>query len=809
MSTVSTRAWLRPFLKPLRPIFREVLAMSAFVNLLALAVPVFTLQVYDRVIGQAGISTLVGFVIGMIAVVIFDYILRQTRSRIMQTVALRIDVLVGRKLFDQLMRLPLSVLESKPAAYWQSLFRDVDTVRNTLSGASALLICDLPFAIMFLTLIWVIAAPIAWVLMIILPLFMFIAWRSAASLSDANQQERQSTQTRDGLVAEMINGRTTVKALALDNAMRPMWEERHAENIENSVQRGAKSDFYSNFGGSLTMMTTIFMTTAGSIAIIEGALTMGSLIATNMLSGRLIGPLNQLVGQWRSYNSFLQSVERLGEVFDIQGERDESEVKLQRPKGLITVENASYTYAEELPPVVDQVTITIKAGGVHALVGRNGSGKTTLLKMLQGLYPPSSGRVLLDGADIAQFSRTELANWLGYVPQECVLFAGSVRDNIIHRHPDATDEEIITAATAAGVHQFIIDLPDGYASEIGEAGRRLSGGQRQRIAIARALLGDPPVVLLDEPSSSLDRQAEQGLRQTLVEIGKERTVIIVTHSPILLAACDDLIALDKGKVALAGPSKEILPKLFGQQPRKEADIPGPQPTGPQPQRPQPMSAPPAMPAMPAAAPVAAPVAPSVTPSGAPAPAGVVRPPIPQVPSVPETKTIAPKPPQARRPATSAPPRPNTRPAPPPPPRPAQAKPKPPVPAPPVPSATKEGMPAPSRPTAAATPPVPKAPAPPKPTTGAAPSKPVPPQPKPEAKPEAKTSAPAKAPTPPAPPEKPVPPAPSSATSDPSVPSSNMFSLEETTGREFVEDPYADLIKAAGEKPNAPTTERKQ
>jgi len=752
--------------------------MSAFVNLLALAVPVFTLQVYDRVIGHAGVSTLVGFVIGMIAVVIFDYILRQTRSRIMQTVALRIDVLVGRKLFDQLMRLPLSVLEAKPAAYWQSLFRDVDTVRNTLSGASALLICDLPFAIMFLTLIWVIAAPIAWVLMIILPLFMFIAWRSAASLSDANQQERQSTQTRDGLVAEMINGRTTVKALALDNAMRPMWEERHAENIENSVQRGAKSDFYSNFGGSLTMMTTIFMTTAGSIAIIEGALTMGSLIATNMLSGRLIGPLNQLVGQWRSYNSFLQSVERLGEVFNIQGERDESEVKLQRPKGSISVENASYTYAEELPPVVDQVTITIKSGGVHALVGRNGSGKTTLLKMLQGLYPPSAGRVLLDGADIAQFSRTELASWLGYVPQECVLFAGTVRDNIIHRHPDATDEEIITAATAAGVHQFIIDLPDGYASEIGEAGRRLSGGQRQRIAIARALLGDPPVVLLDEPSSSLDRQAEQSLRQTLVDIGKERTVIIVTHSPILLAACDDLIALDKGKVALAGPSKEILPKLFGQQPRKEANVPGPSP-------------------------MPAPSIPSVPPT---APADVVRPPIPKVP-VSGGKPTAPPPPQPRRPATAPPARANARPTPPPAPSQVQ-KPKPPAPP------AAKGATTPARPTAAAAPPSPKPPtqapkapkpAPPKPAAGAAPTNPTPPQPKSEAK----TPAPAKAPAPPAPPAKPTPPTPSSTTADPSVPSSNMFSLDETTGRELVDDPYADLIKAAGETPNAPTTERKQ
>ena len=567
MSDKAARQWLKPFLNPLKPTFREVLFMSAFVNLMALAVPIFTMQTYDRVIASSGFSTLIGFVLGMIAVLIFDYVLRQARSRILQTVALRIDVMVGRKLFEKLMEVPLSTLEAKPANYWQSLFRDVDVVRNTLSGASALLLADLPFAFMFLGLILVIALPVAWVLLIILPLFMIIAWRSAGAMAEANEQERESTLNRDGLIAEMISGRTTIKALALDGAMRPHWEQKHAENIANAITRGAKSDFYSSFGGTLTMLTTVMMTGVGAVMIIDGVMTMGSLIATNMLSGRLIGPLNQLVGQWRSYNSFKQSVERLGEVFDGPSDRTESEINLERPKGHIEVENVTFSYAEELAPVVDQVVVNIHSLGIHALVGRNGSGKTTLLKVIQGLYTPTIGRVMLDGADIAQFSRAELARWMGYVPQECVLFAGTVRDNIAHRIPNSTDDEIIKAATEAGVHSFIIDLPDGYATEIGEAGSRLSGGQRQRISIARALLGDPPVLLLDEPSSSLDRQAEQALRKTLIDIGKERTVIIVTHSPILLAACQDLVALDKGKVALAGPAKDILPQLFGKAPK--------------------------------------------------------------------------------------------------------------------------------------------------------------------------------------------------------------------------------------------------
>ncbi len=660
MSASTTRAWLRPFLQPLKPIFREVLAMSLFVNLLALAVPVFTLQVYDRVVGSGGLATLVGLVIGMFFVLIFDYILRMARSRIMQTVALRVDVLVGKQLFDKLMGVPLRLLESKPANHWQSLFRDVDIVRNTLSGASALLIVDLPFAVLFLGLIIIIATPIAGVLVFVLPLFMIVAWKSGNVMAAANQAERTTTQSRDSLIAEMIQGRTTIKALALDQSMRPVWAEKHAENIEQSIMRGAKTDAYSNLGGSLTMFTTVLMTSVGAYFIVNQEMTMGSLIAANMLSGRLLGPLNQLVGQWRTFNSFKQAVDRLGELFETEGEREESEIKLERPNGEITLENISFSFGEDMAPVVDGVNITIKARGVHALVGRNGSGKTTLLKIIQGLYPPTSGRVLLDGADIAQFTRIELAHWMGYVPQESVLFAGTVRDNIIHRYPDATDDEIIKAATAAGVHHFIIDLPDGYGTEIGEAGRRLSGGQRQRIAIARALVGDPPVLLLDEPSSSLDRQAEQELRQTLTDIGKLRTVIIITHSPILLGACSDLVALDRGKVALAGPSKEILPKLFGQAPKpspgeaaEKAAPASPAPASPTSARAAPPAAAKAGPAPPPAPPQAAsaskpPPAPPPAPGAKPLTAGPQRPltapPLTAGPQAPPRPAPAVKPP---------------------------------------------------------------------------------------------------------------------------------------------------------------------
>ena len=617
MSNSENRTWLWPLIETLKSVFREVVAMSFFINILALAVPVFVLQVYDRVVYNAGISTLQGLVLGMGLVLIFDFILRQARARILQTVALRVDVEVGRKVFNKFASLPLQVLENSPSNHWQALFRDADAIRNTLSGASAILVADLPFAILFLVLIFVIASPIAWILLVMLPIFMFVAWKSAGTLSEANAQERGTTVSRDSLIAEMIQGRTTIKALALDRAIKPIWEGKHADNIERAIERGATTDTYSNLGATLSLITSILLTTLGALAIIDQKLTIGALIATNMLSGRIMGPMNQLVGTWRTYAGFMQSVERLGAIFNMPGERQEAEVKLDRPKGEITIENLVFSYAPDLKPVVHNVSLKIRAGGVHALVGRNGSGKTTLLKMLQGLYTPSSGRVLLDGADIAQFTRAELADWMGYVPQESLLFAGTVRDNIAHRQPDASDEEIIRAATAAGVHHFIIDLPDGYSTEIGEAGGRLSGGQRQRIAIARALVGNPSVVLLDEPSSSLDRQAEQELRNTIMQIGKAHTVVMVTHSPMLLAAADDLVALDKGRIALAGPASDILPRLFGQGAPTKPPMPAPAPA--QRPAPKPADVKPA-PAQPKAPPPTQPKAPPPAQPKAPPPA---------------------------------------------------------------------------------------------------------------------------------------------------------------------------------------------
>ena len=285
--------WLKPLIEPLKPLFREVLAVSFVVNILAIAVPVFVLQVYDRVIFHAGLSTLQGLVIGILAVVVFDFILRRTRAKILQAVALRIDVAVSRRLVDKILALPLRSLEGRPASYWQMLFRDAETVRNTLSGPTAVLATDLIFAVLFLGIVAVIALPVFWVLVGVFAVFIGLAWHAGRFVASATDKEKLKVINRDALISELIAARTTVKALALGERMRDMWEERQEGSIVGGLERGSEAERYVYLGQSMTLIASIAMTSIGALAILDQKLTIGGLIAANMLSSRLLGPLNQ------------------------------------------------------------------------------------------------------------------------------------------------------------------------------------------------------------------------------------------------------------------------------------------------------------------------------------------------------------------------------------------------------------------------------------------------------------------------------------------------------------------------------------
>jgi len=549
-------------LAPLRSRFGQLAAMSLFINILSLTVPIFVLQVYDRVVFHAGLETLKGLVIIVLVAILFDFVLRQARSRLIQMIALRIDISVTRAVFAKLTGLPLRRLEVQTDVQWRTLLRDSDSIRDTFAGPATILLVDLPFVPLFLLVIWIVAGPIAWILLALVPAYLALAIASSFLVGRSSIVEQDSALRRDALAGQLVGGRTAMKALDIGNHLRARFEDSQAEQILSAMKRGSWVDTFSNLTSSAALLTTVLTTTCGVLAIIAQEMTIGGLIAANMLAARVVQPLTQFVTTWRSAVRLRQSAGRIGDLLELDSDRDEGAVQRPRPTGVLSVENVSYSYAADQPAALKDVSFTMRPGGLHGIVGSNGSGKSTLLKVLQGLYPPDQGRVLLDGADIVQFGRAEMARWIGYVSQDTFLFAGSIRDNIAKMRTDIGDEAILLAAERAAVDEFVSTLPDGYGSDVGECGRNLSAGQRQRLAVARALVDNPPILLLDEPSSNLDFQAEQNLCVQLRALSKDRNVIVVTHSRPLLETCDNILVMQEGEIAQAGKGRDVLTQLF-------------------------------------------------------------------------------------------------------------------------------------------------------------------------------------------------------------------------------------------------------
>lgn len=563
--------WLRSLMFRLRPAYRQVLAMAFVINTLGLLTALFTLQVYDRVVAHAGYASLVALVLGMVFVMGVDYVLRSGRALLLQRMGARIEVEIARAVFQRLMHLPALELEKRNATYWQSVFRDIELVRATCAGGTALLIVDMPFLLLSLVLIALIAWPVLPFALLTLVAFGVLAWYSGRDAEGKNASEKNKVNTRDATVAELAQARLHLKGLGAGEAAAARWEEHYAAWMAHSLERSRESDRYRDIATEMTVLNTVVMTSMGALAILNQLMTMGSLIAANILAGKLISPLVQLVGQWRSWGQFLAARKRLDGLLALELDRTETAVALARPRGVLVLDKVSFAYPQSKQPQIVEIAGQIGPSGLHAIVGANGSGKSTLLKLLRGLYAPSQGRVTLDGADIAQFSQQDLSRWVGYLPQQIHLVSGTVRDNLMLSSAQVTDEQIVKAATLACCHAFVIDLPDGYGTDVGDAGSKFSGGQRKRIAIAQVLLHDPAILLLDEPTADLDPAAEQEFIANLKQLSAERTIVVVTHSPQVLRQCQGIMVMDKGRLVMAGPAAKVLPQL-GLQPQPASEV---------------------------------------------------------------------------------------------------------------------------------------------------------------------------------------------------------------------------------------------
>ena len=557
----ASQDWLRELLWPYRNAYRQALMMSFVINVLGLCAAIFTLQVYDRVIAHAGYSTLTALVLGMVLVIIVDHIFRAGRALLMQRIGARAEVAIAREALKRMMQLPMADLEQRNAGFWQAVYRDIEIVRMTCSGPTAILMVDLPFVVLSLALIAFIALPLLPVALVTVTAFMLLAWRSGQVTRGATEAEREQLVSRDVVLNELASARLSLKSLAAGPSVEAHWEKHYASWLNESLARSREADHYRELAHGMTTTNSVVTTTIGALAILSQMMTMGALIAVNMLAGRMVSPLVQLVSQWRTFGQFRAAKKRLDDLFAQPLDRQESAVTLPATEGVIRMDAVTFKYPTSEHLQIHPFSGQIGPFGLHAIIGPNGSGKTTLLKLMRGFYQPTEGRVLLDGADINQFTQSELAHRMSYLSQSPQLLSMSIRDNIALGHPEASDAQIVKAAQMAGAHEFILDLPDGYATKVGDGGHRFSVGQAKRIAIAQSLVSDTPVLMFDEPTSELDQQAEARFVQTLKTLAKDHTVIVVSHSPFVLSHCQGVILLRAGQLVAAGPASQLLPKL--------------------------------------------------------------------------------------------------------------------------------------------------------------------------------------------------------------------------------------------------------
>lgn len=561
ISSNSDKSWFDDIFEPLRPAYKQTLFMALGINVIGLFASIFALQVYDRVIAKGGHNTLIALASGMVIAILVEFVLRGGRSALMRRIGTRIEISIARTVYQRLSQLSLLELESRSPAFWQAMFRDIELVRSVMAGAPALLLIDLPFIILTLILLSIIAPPLLVFALAIMSAFMFLAWRSEKVMRNAAGDEKKLMMNRDAVLADLTASRRHLKAVGPSPLLNEKWETQYAQWMENALDRSEESDKYRDISQSLMVSSTVLMTTFGAIAIMNQLMTMGALIAANILTGKLTSPMVQLVSQWRTFGQFNLAKQRLDELFSVQLDKQISPVAMPMPKGQVNLDSVCFTYPKTDINQVDDVSGRLGPTGLHVIVGNNGSGKTTLLKIMRGLYAPSAGRVLLDDADINQFGQNDLARWIGYLPQQPRLIQGTIKENLLLASSEISDEQIIHACKLSGAYDFITNLPDGFDTNVGEAGSHFSNGQRKRIAIAQTLMQDPKILLLDEPTSDLDSSAEQQFILQMKSLAKEKTVIVVSHSPNLLNHADGIVVMQNGKVSMAGPARDVLPKI--------------------------------------------------------------------------------------------------------------------------------------------------------------------------------------------------------------------------------------------------------
>ena len=552
------RRWFWDAFLANRSAYAWALLATVFVNLAGAVIPFFTMAVYDRVVPNNALDSLWVLATAAIVVTVFDTLMKLLRSYLVESAARRADLAMSAHVFAHSLKLR-SARRPASGGVLANVVRDFESVREFASSATLNLLGDLPFTVFFLAVIalvggWLVLVPIATISLTIM-----VSWWLRRPIGRELGDNMEQGAQRTAHLFEVMNGLDTVKALGADAWARRKWEMLTVRISESTLRMREWSSFGTTFSTTMGAATTVLLITFGALMIADGALTLGQLIAVSMLSGRALGPGTQFAALILRMQQVQLSLKALDQIMEAPVDGHADGIYLHRVAGDIRFRDVQFAYPNAAP-LLKQFNLDIAAGEKVAFIGRIGSGKSTLLRLILNLYAPDQGEVLIDGMSANQIDPHSLRRQIGYVPQDVLLFHGTVRDNIVLGSSEITDERLMEAIRLACLEETLAQLPEGLATEVGERGERLSGGQRQAVAIARALVHRPPILLLDEPSSMMDPATESQLIRQLRSL-TDMTLLLVTHRTAMLPLADRLVVMERGHVAADGPRDQVLQRL--------------------------------------------------------------------------------------------------------------------------------------------------------------------------------------------------------------------------------------------------------
>ena len=562
----SARDWFWSAFRRNKTIYIEVMVAALMINLFSVASSLFVMNVYDRVVPNHAFETLWALALGIMTVYVFDFILKNLRSHFLDFAGRRADVKISADLFEQSLGMTMAARPSS-AGVLASKMREFESIRDFFTSATMAALIDFPFIFIFIGFIAMIGGPLAFVPLAAIPLVVGMGFFLQKPLQKVVSESLNESALKNALLFETFTGLETIKVQAAEGHVQRNWEELNDKASRTAVKMRHVSSFAINWSMFIQQMVSVWIVIVGVYLIAAGDLSMGGLIACVLLSSRALAPLSQIAGLMTRYSPSRQSLKHLDELMKKPVERPAGKNFISMPhvQGRVEFRDVIFSYPGQTTPAVNNLSFTIEAGERVGIIGAVGSGKTTIERLLLNLYEPKSGSVQIDGSDVRQIDPGDLRRNVGAVQQSPQLFYGSVRHNITMGHETASARAVMRAAELSGVMEFLKDSSAGLDTQVGERGDALSGGQRQAIAIARSLLYDPPVLVLDEPTASMDPASENRLIKRLDILCKGKTTILITHKGTMLSLVDKIILIDRGRLVAYGPKDEIIRKLQARQ----------------------------------------------------------------------------------------------------------------------------------------------------------------------------------------------------------------------------------------------------